>query len=71
MRFTFSDIDPNYTQQYLAETAIKVYGLDRTRLEAIAATVGPTVAEVATPYTPPQDDALGLYAFRSGPGIFV
>jgi hypothetical protein len=71
MRFTFSDIDPVHAQQYLGGTAIDVYGLDRARLEAIAAEIGPTVAEIATPYTPPADEALGLYAFRTGPGIFV
>jgi hypothetical protein len=29
------------------------------------------VGEIASPYTPPTDEALGLYAFRTGPGIFV
>ena len=48
-----------------------VYGLDRERLAAIAARIGPTVEEVATPYTPPDDEVVGLYAFRTGPGIFV
>jgi hypothetical protein len=71
MRHTFADIDPAHVQQYLADTAIEVYGLDRTRLAAIAAKVGPTVAEIATPYEPDPDEALGLYAFRTGPGIFA
>jgi predicted TIM-barrel fold metal-dependent hydrolase len=71
MQFTFCDIDPQYTRQYLGETAIKVYGLDRARLENIAARIGPTVSEIATPCTPPTDEPVGLYAFRTGPGIFA
>lgn len=71
MRFTFSDIDPRHTRQYLGDTAIEVYGLDRNRLAAIAAEIGPSPAELSTPYQPPSDEALGLYAFRTGPGIFV
>ena len=70
MQFTFHDIDPVHTRRYLAGTAIDVYGLDRPKLEAIAARIGPTVAELATPFTPPEDEAVGLYAFRTGPGSF-
>jgi predicted TIM-barrel fold metal-dependent hydrolase len=71
MQFTFHDIDEKHTRQFLGETAIDVYGLDRVALEKVAAGIGPTVAEVATPCTPPTDEAVGLYAFRTGPGIFV
>src|SRR5439155_16032883 len=71
MRFTFHDIEPKHTARYLADTAIDVYGLDRDKLAAIAGRIGPTVSEVATPFTPPEDEAVGLYAFRTGPGIFV
>ena len=71
MRFTFSDIDQRHVRQYLADTAIHVYGLDRPKLEAVAAEIGPTVEEIATPYSPGHDEALGLYAFRTGPGIFA
>jgi hypothetical protein len=71
MRFTFSDIDPKYTQKFLGETAIDLYGLDRDKLSTIADRIGPTVAEVATPYALPEDAVVGLYAFRTGPGIFV
>jgi hypothetical protein len=71
MRFTFSDIDPKYTRQYLGETAIEVYGLDQAELAKVAARIGPTVDEIAIPYTPPEDEAVGLYAFRTGPGIFI
>ena len=34
MRFTFHDIDPTYTRQFLGDTAIDVYGLDRGKLLA-------------------------------------
>jgi len=71
MRFTFSDIDPKYTQKFLGETALDLYGLDRAKLSTIADRIGPTVGEVATPYALPEDAVVGLYAFRTGPGIFV
>jgi len=71
MQFTFHDIDEKHTREYLGETAIDVYGLDRAALEKVAAEIGPTVSELATPCTPPADEAVGLYAFRTGPGIFV
>jgi len=71
MQFTFHDIDEKHTRQYLGDTAIDVYGLDRAALEKVAAEIGPTVSELATPCTPPADEAVGLYAFRTGPGIFV
>lgn len=71
MQFTFHDIDEQHTRQYLGETAIEVYGLDCAALEKVAGEIGPTVAEIATPCTPPADEAVGLYAFRTGPGIFI
>ena len=71
MQYTFHDIDETHTRQYLGETAIDVYGLDRAALAQVAAEIGPTVAELATPVDVPDDDAVGLYAFRTGPGIFV
>ncbi|MGO8862200.1 MAG: amidohydrolase, partial [Acidimicrobiales bacterium] len=71
MQFTFCDIDPKYTRQYLGDTAMEVYGLDRTKLAKVADRIGPTVSAIGTPCTPPTDEAVGLYAFRTGPGIFV
>lgn len=71
MRFTFCDIEPKYTRQYLADTAIDVYGLERAKLEKVAADIGPTVAELSIPCSVPEDEAVGLYAFRTGPGIFA
>ncbi len=71
LQATFHDIDPVHTRQYLGDVAIDVYGLDRGALAQVAARIGPTVSEVATPYTPPADEAVGLYAFRTGPGIFA
>ena len=70
IRFTFSDIDPKYTRKYLGENAISVYGLDHDKLATVAAKIGPTVEEVATPYTLPEDKVVGLYAFRTGPGVW-
>ena len=50
MRFTFRDIDPKHTRQYLGDTAIDVYGLDRAEAARRSPTeIGPTVSEVATP----------------------
>lgn len=71
MQFTFFDIDPKYTQRYLGDTAIEVYGLDRAKLEKIATEIGPSVSEIGKACEPPADEVVGLYAFRSGPGIFV
>jgi predicted TIM-barrel fold metal-dependent hydrolase len=71
MRFTFCDIEPRYTRRYLSDTAIEVYGLDRPKLEQVAAEIGPTVAELSTPCSVPEDEPVGLYAFRTGPGIFA
>ena len=41
------------------------------RQEKVADRIGPTVDQVATPYMLPEDAVVGLYAFRTGPGIFV
>ena len=71
MRFTFSDVDPRYTRRFLGDTGIDLYGLDRDKVTKVADQIGPTVGEVATPYTLPEDAVVGLYAFRTGPGIFV
>lgn len=71
IRFTFSDVDSKYTRKYLGENAIDVYGLDRAKLADVAAKIGPTTEEVATPYTLPEDKVVGLYAFRTGPGRFI
>lgn len=71
IRFTFNDIDTASTRKYIGGNAIDVYGLDRAKLAAVADKIGPTVDEVATPYTVPEDAVLGLYAFRTGPGRFI
>lgn len=71
MQFTFCDVDPRYTRQYLSDTAITVYGLDRSSLQKVAGRVGPTLSDIATPGEPPGDEPVGLYAFRTGPGIFA
>ena len=71
VRFTFADIDAKYTQKFVGDTAIDVYGLDRVELEKVAAAIGPTIDEVATPYNVPENAVHGLFAFRTGPGNFV
>ena len=72
MRFTFSDIDQRHVRQYLADTAIDVYGLDRAKLEAVADRDRTDRRRDRRRRThPPDDEALGLYAFRTGPGIFA
>jgi len=71
MRSTFHDIEPTHIRQLIGGTAIDVYGFDRTELEKIAARIGPTASELSTPYSPPEDEVVGLYAFRTGPGIFI
>jgi hypothetical protein len=71
MRFTFSDIDPTHTRRFLGETAAELYNLDRDKLVKVAERIGPTPHEVSTPYTLDKDAVVGLYAFRTGPGIFV
>ena len=71
-RLTFCDIDPKYARQYLGDAAIDVYGLDRAELQQVADRIGPTVADLSPrPARPPEDETAGLYAFRTGPGIFV
>ncbi|CAO5165235.1 Amidohydrolase 2 [Frankia sp. AiPs1] len=71
IRSTFWDIAPQHTRRYLGETAIEVYGLDHAKLRAVADRIGPTPDEIANPFTPAEDEAVGLYAFRNGPGIFA
>ena len=48
MRFTFSDVDPKYTRQFLGDTAIDLYGLDRDKLQEIADRIGPTVTDLSS-----------------------
>ena len=54
-------------RQYLGDTAIDVYGLDRAKLEKVADRIGPTVAELATPCTPPEGRDRSV-STRSAPG---
>ena len=48
-----------------------MYGLDRARLQEVADRIGPTVADLSSACGPPEGETPGLYAFRTGPGIFV
>lgn len=71
IRFAFSDISPDATRKYLGDVAVDVYGFDRAKMTEIAARIGPTVKEVATPYTVPEGALVGTFAFRTGPGSFI
>ena len=49
LRSRFSDVDPTIVRKLLSENAAALYGFDLDALAPLAAKVGPTVAEVATP----------------------
>ena len=49
LRTRFSDVDPTIVRKLLSENAAALYGFDLDALAPLAAKVGPTVAEVATP----------------------
>ncbi len=54
MRKTFAGIAPDDVRLMLGENAIDVYGLDRSRLRAIADRIGPTSEDVSTPLEPSE-----------------
>lgn len=64
LRLSFHDIDPIKVQQFLGDNAIEVYGLDRAKLETVAARIGPTVESIAQQPGPLPTRADGL-AFRT------
>ncbi len=49
LRARFSDVDPAEVRKMLSENAAKFYDFDLDALAPLAAKIGPTVAEVATP----------------------
>jgi predicted TIM-barrel fold metal-dependent hydrolase len=49
LRARFSDVDPAEVRMMLSENAAKFYDFDLDALAPLAAKIGPTVAEVATP----------------------
>ena len=50
LRHTFADLPPEPVQMILGENAVRLYGLDRTKLTAVAERIGaPTLDEIATP----------------------
>jgi predicted TIM-barrel fold metal-dependent hydrolase len=71
MAFTFCDVDPGYVRQYLGDVAVAVYGLDQSRLRGVADRIGPSADDLANACGPPEGETSGLYAFRTGPGVFV
>ncbi|HWE68166.1 MAG TPA: amidohydrolase family protein [Acidimicrobiales bacterium] len=54
IRRTFSPVPEGETRLILGETAIGVYGFNRSALVPVAAQIGPTPAEVAVPLTPDE-----------------
>lgn len=57
LQLTFAGWDEADLRKVLGETAASVYGFDLAALAPLAAAVGPTVAEVATPLTDLPADA--------------
>jgi hypothetical protein len=49
LRARFSDVDPVEVRKMLSENAATFYDFDLDALAPLAAKIGPTVAEVATP----------------------
>ena len=49
LRHTFPDVDPSEVAAMSGTNAAGVYGFDLDALAPLAAKIGPTVAEVATP----------------------
>lgn len=54
LRASFSSVDPAQVQQLVGTNAAQVYGFDLNALTEVAATVGPTHAEIAEPLTPAE-----------------
>jgi len=65
LRRTFAGWSEADLRQVLAGTAASVYGFDLDLLAPIAAEVGPTVAEVATPLDAVPADATSPSFFRN------
>jgi predicted TIM-barrel fold metal-dependent hydrolase len=49
LRARFSDVDPSDVRKMLSENAAALYDFDLAALAPLAARIGPTVAEIATP----------------------
>jgi hypothetical protein len=49
LRYTFANVEPDEIRSMLSVNAARIYGFDTALLDSIAATVGPTVDEVAVP----------------------
>ncbi|MEO7429475.1 MAG: amidohydrolase family protein, partial [Acidimicrobiales bacterium] len=59
LRARYSDVDPSEVRMMLSENAAKLYDFDLAALAPLAARIGPTVGEIATPIEGVPDDALG------------
>jgi hypothetical protein len=66
LRHTFSAVDPVEVQVMLGTNAAKVYGFDLDALAPLAARLGPSVAQVATPLDAVPADARST-AFEPDP----
>jgi hypothetical protein len=64
LRHTFHDVPEPDTRAILGGNAIEVFGLDEAELTRIAAQIGPTPDEVATPVRPEELPRDRGYAFR-------
>ena len=51
LRLTFHDVPENEVRAILGENAASLYGFEIDKLTALAARVGPSPAEIATPVT--------------------
>jgi hypothetical protein len=65
LRAAFATASPDELRQVLAVNAARVYGLDLAFLDGVAASVGPTHAEIAVPLEAAEvpDDAFRCPAF--------
>lgn len=59
LRARFSDVDPTDVRKMLSDNAAKLYDFDLAALAPLAAKIGPTVGEIATPIEGVPDDPLG------------
>jgi hypothetical protein len=67
LRNTYSAIDPTDVRKMVSENGIRIYDLDREKLQAVAAEIGaPTLEELSYPIDAPPELGLGgVMAFRT------
>jgi predicted TIM-barrel fold metal-dependent hydrolase len=69
LRLTFADVDPAEVRIMVGGNAATLYGFDLDVLDPIAAEIGPTLAEVATPleHVPPDAERCPAFAGAAPP----